>query len=132
MGGHNDMKVAIYAKGIPRKSARSQERDLRRLCHRRGWPVAEVYQDPPGRPPRLASGKGRLALLDALLDRRHRIDVLCLWRLGMLGHAIDDVLWALTETHVRRGIHIVALGDGIDTTTDDSLRKVLKALAKVG
>jgi hypothetical protein len=125
------MRAAIYAKALAGKSVATQECDLRRLCRQRGWTVAEVFLDPTGRPPRLSSGKGRLALLDALLDRRHRIGVLCLWRLGMLGHAIDDVLWALAEMHVRRGIHVVAPGDTLDTTKDDSLKKALKALARV-
>ena len=124
-------RAAIYVKGLPGMSAAAQEERLRRICQVRAWTVDKVYLDPPGRPRRMASGKGRLAMLDALLAHKRTIDVVLLWRLGMLGHAIDDVLWALTETHVRRGIHVVAPGDGIDTTTNGTLKKVLKALARV-
>jgi DNA invertase Pin-like site-specific DNA recombinase len=127
----NKMRVAIYAKGSHEKTAKAQERDLRRLCQQREWAVDEVYIDPPGRPPKMASGKARIALIDALLRRKNKVGVVCVWRVSMLGNCIDDLLWLLNEVHLKRGIHVVAPGDGIDTTTDDSMKKVLKALARV-
>jgi DNA invertase Pin-like site-specific DNA recombinase len=127
------MKVAIYAKGIPGKTAIAQEREMRRLCEQHGWTVAELYADQPRRPPRLASGKGRLALIDDLLGRKRRLDAVCVWRLGLLGNALDDVLWLLEETNVKRGIAVVAPGDGIDSSTGDgTATKVIAALARVG
>ncbi len=126
------MRVAIYTKGIPGKTAGAQERDLQRLCQTRGWTVHEAYVDPPGRLPGVQSGKARITLIDALLGRRKKFDVVCVWRVSMLGNFIDDVLWLLNEVHLKRGIHVVAPGDAIDTTKDGALKKVLQALAKVG
>lgn len=125
------MRVAIYSKDMSGKSAQAQERDLRQLCQARGWAVPKIYADPPGPPTKLASGKARVALIDALLRRKRRFGVVCVWRLAMLGNCIDDTLWLLNEVHVKRGIHVVALGDGIDTTKDDGLKTVLKALARI-
>jgi len=125
------MRAVIYVRALAGKSARAQFSALRRLCQERGWTVAAIHVDPSGRPPKPSNGKGRLALLDALLDRRSRIGVVCLWRLGILGRAIDDLLWALHEVHVVRGVHVVAPGDDIDTTGDDALKRVLLALKQV-
>ena len=125
------MRVAIYSKSIPGKTAAAQERDLRRLCQERGWTVSKVFLDPPGRSQKLSSGKGRLALLDALLGRRNKFGAVLVWRVALLGVCIDDLLWLLNEVHVKRGVHIVAVADRIDMTKDDSLKKVLMALAKI-
>ena len=126
------MRVVIYAKGIPGKTAKSQERDLRRLCQQKGWSDPKVYADPSGRRGKRAGWKTRLAMIEVLLGGKNRIGVFCVWRVAMLGRCIDDLLWLLGEIHVVRGIHIVAPGDGIDTTQDGALTKVLAALAKVG
>ena len=80
VGGHKDMRAVIYAKDLAGKSAQAQVSALRRLCQRRGWTVGEVYIDPPGRPQKLESSKGRLAMLDVLLGRRSRIGVECVWQ----------------------------------------------------
>ena len=121
------MRAAIYTKGVPGKTAKVQERELRRLCQQRGWTVCNVYFDPP----RSQSGAARLALIKDLLCRKNECGVVCVWRIAMLGSFIDDLLWTLNEVHVRRGIHIVAPGDGIDTTKNVALTNVLKALTSV-
>ena len=128
------MRAAIYCKAVDGKSAVAQERDLRRLCERRGWVVSKVYVDPPGRPPRLASGKARLSMITDILAADARYGVICVWHIGMLGHAIDDILWLLEEVSVKRRIQIVAPGDdGLDTTVGDGMAtKVIAALAAVG
>jgi len=131
MGGHKVMQAAIYAKNISGKTAKAQVSALRRLCQRRGWTVGDVYVDTPGRPPGLRSGKARIALIDALLDRKHKHGAVCVWRIAMLGNCIDDTLWLLDEVHAKRGIAVVAPGDKLDTTQDDALKKVLKALKRV-
>lgn len=130
MGRRKDIKAVIYAKTTAGKPARAQVSDLRRLCRERGWSVVEVYQDPPGRPQKLASGKARLALIDDLLHRKY--EAVCVWRLGMLGNCIDDLLWLLEEAHVRRGVHVVAQADGVDTAVDGTATRVFAALARVG
>ena len=121
------MRAAIYTKGVPGKTAKAQERELRRLCQVRGWTVCNVYFDPP----RSQSRAARLALIKDLLCRKNKIEAVCVWRIAMLGSFIDDLLWTLNEVHVRRGIHIVAPGDGIDTTKNVALTNVLKALTSV-
>jgi hypothetical protein len=118
------MRVAIHVAPLPEMSVGAQDSALRKLCAQRGW-IAEPVRPHGERP--------RRVLIDELLRRRH--DALAVWHIALLGDAIDDLLWCLTEVHVRRGIHLVAPGDGIDTTdttADDSLKKVLVALAKVG
>ena len=125
-----DMRVAIYTKGVPGMTAKAQEAELRRLCQQRGWIAHKSYVDLPGSP-KLARGKERIALLDALFRRRNQFGAVCVWRMSMLGNCSDDLLWVLNEIHVVRGIHIVAPGDGIDSTKDDSLKRVLKVLNQV-
>ena len=127
------MRAAIYCKTIVGKSAVAQERHLRRLCKTRGWAVSKVYVDQPSRPSRLASGKARLSLITDVLADDSRYGVICVWRIGMLGNAIDDLLWVLDEIHVQRGVHIVAAVDLIDTTAGHGVAtKVIAALAAVG
>ena len=128
------MKVAIYCKTVSGSSAVAQERHLRRLCKTRGWAVSKVYVDQPSRPSRLASGKARLSLITDVLADDAKYGVVCVWHIGMLGHAIDDLLWTLDEIHVSRRIQIVAPGDdGLDTTVGDGMAtKVIRALAAVG
>jgi hypothetical protein len=128
IGKHKLMRAAIYAKSLPGVSARQQIDRLRRICQTRGWLVETIFRDPPGRLAKLASGKGRLALIDVLLRRKRKFDVVLLWKLSMLGHALDDVTWCLMAIHVRRRIDLVLPGDGIDTTHDDTLKRVLRAL----
>ena len=124
------MRAAIYTKDIPGKSARLQAVALRRLSKQRGWTLCEEYVDPPDRKRVLVRNTARIALIDALLKRKH--DVILLWKVEMLGIAVDDLTWVLNEVHVMRGIHVIAPGDGIDTTVGDGMAtKVIKALAKV-
>ena len=126
------MKAAMYAKNIPGKTAKAQERDLRRLCEKRGWEVHKVYADPPDRQQKRTSKSARLSLITDMLCVKDACDVICVWHIGMLGHGIDDLLWALVEIHVSRHIQLVAQGDQIDTTTGDGMAsKVIRALAKV-
>ena len=127
------MKVAIYAKGVPGKTAKSQERVLRRLCEKRGWEVHKVYADPPNRKQKHAGKSARLSLITDMLCAKSACDVICVWHIEMLGNeTIDELLWALDEIHVSRHIGIVAPGDQIDTTVGDGMAtKVIKALAKV-
>ena len=127
------MRAAIYCKTIVGKSAKTQENILRRLCQQRGWAVGKVYVHQPDRQRMTGSKSARITLLDDLFHGRHGFGVVCVWRLGMLGLAIDDLLWALDEIHISRHIQIVAMGDGFDTTVGDGMAtKVIRALAAVG
>ena len=125
----NSMRVAICVKAQPKRAAGVHEEALRRLCRRRGWECS-TYAEPPVRQREHGRKSLRLSLIEDLLHRRY--DAVAVWHVAMLGNAIDDLLWTLNEVHIKRGIHMVAPGDGIDTTQDDSMKKVLKALAKVG
>lgn len=126
------MHVAIYTKNIPGKTAKAQEADLRWLCQQQGWTVHKVYADLPVRQRKPGCRTARVTMIDDLLRRKNKFGVVCVWRLGMLGHCIDDILWLLEEVLVKRHIQIVALGDGLDTTVGDgAVTRVLKALAAV-
>ena len=128
------MRAAIYCKTIggKGKSAKAQENILRRLCQQRGWTVHKVYSDQPNRTQKHTSKTARISMITDMLCVKSACDVICVWHLKMLGHAIDDLLWTLDELHVSRHIQIVAPGDQIDTTVGDGMAsKVIKALAKV-
>ena len=126
------IKAAIYCKSIVGNSAKAQEVKLRRLCQQRGWEVHKVYADQPDRTQKHTSKTARLSMITEMLCKKSSCDVICVWHLGMLGHGIDDLLWALVEIHVSRHIQLVAQGDQIDTTTGDGMAsKVIRALAKV-
>ena len=129
------IKAAIYCKSIPGKTAKSQERDLRLLCEKYGWAVNKVYCDPAmvASLRKRMNGRARLALISDQIMQENESDVILVWRIGMLGVAIDDLLWTLDEIHVQRHIQIVAPGDEIDTTVGGGMAtKVVAALAKVG
>ena len=128
------IKAAIYCKSIPNRTAKAQERDLRSLCKKRDWDVNKVYVDPAmvASLRKRMNGRARLALISDQIMQENESDVILVWRIGMLGVAIDDLLWTLDEIHVQRHIQIVAPGDGIDTTVGNGMAtKMIAALAKV-
>ena len=126
------MKAAIYCKSVTGSSAVAQERHLRRLCHLRGWAVGKVYVDQPNRSQKKTSKSARLAMTTDILSDDARYGVICVWHIGLLGNAIDDLLWALDEILQRR-IAVVAPADKVDATTDNgAATRVIRALAAVG
>lgn len=89
------MRVAIYSEGIPGgKTAKAQEAELLRLCQQRGW-MCSIYREKPARSDSSDSKGDRRKLIDDLLHRK--FEAVGVWRLAMLGVAIDDLLWTLTE-----------------------------------
>ena len=127
------MHVAIYTKNIPGKTAVAQQMELLRLCQQRNW-TCQIYSEKPGRSVRSDASDSmgaRRKLIDDLLNSKY--EAVAVWRISMFGNCIDDLLWTLDEIHVKRGIAVVAVADGIDTTVGDgAVTRVLKALAAVG
>lgn len=65
--------------------------------------------------------------LSEALDRLHAGDTLVVWRLDALGRTIKQFI-SLIEGFRKRGIDFVSIDDGIDTTNDECLFKVITAL----
>jgi DNA invertase Pin-like site-specific DNA recombinase len=91
----------------------AQRQAIRRECERRGWKLAEVYED-------AASGRaitGRQGLKAALtaLDG-HRAAALVVAKLDRLSRSLLDFA-GLMEQSRRKGWALVALDIGVDTTT---------------
>jgi len=91
----------------------AQRRAIREECARRGWRLAELYED-------AASGRaiaGRVGLKAALsaLDS-HAAEALVVAKLDRLSRSLLDFS-ALMEQSRRRGWALVALDLGVDTTT---------------
>lgn len=126
--GKANMRAAIYVKAIPEKSARSQVVALKQLIKQRGLTLCAEYVDPPDSKRVQVRNAARIQLIDDLLHSKY--DVVLTWKLGLLG--TDDLLWVLSEVHVKRGVQIVAVADEIDTAAGDGMvAKVIKALAAV-
>jgi hypothetical protein len=107
------MRCAIYARvSTLDQEPENQLRELRRYVATRGWTAVE-YVD------RGVSGsKDRRRALDQLLAdaKRHRLDVVVVWRLDRLGRSLKHLITLLEELQ-SLGVAFVSLHEGIDATT---------------
>lgn len=89
-----------------------QDELLRRLAEQRGWTVSQVYTDREKR-----AQEARPALARLMQDaRRHRFDVVLVWRFDRLRRSVLHFL-QLVEEFRRLGIEFVSLEQSFDTTT---------------
>jgi len=89
-----------------------QQHELREYCGRRGWQVAEVYED------RISGGKDRRAGLDRLMAdaKRRKFDVIVVWKFDRFARSTSHLLRALEEFSAL-GIDFVSVTEAIDTST---------------
>jgi DNA invertase Pin-like site-specific DNA recombinase len=106
-------RAAIYI----RISTGDQNPDLQRnelpeYCQRRGWVLVETYED------HMSGAKDRRPNLDRLLVdvRRHKFDVIVVWRFDRFARSTSHLLRALEEFQ-SLGVDFVSVTEAIDTST---------------
>jgi DNA invertase Pin-like site-specific DNA recombinase len=89
-----------------------QRQELPEYCQRRGWVVAETYED------HMSGGKDRRPNLDKLMAdaRRRKFDVVAVWRFDRFARSTSHLLRALEEFQ-SLGVDFVSVREAIDTST---------------
>jgi DNA invertase Pin-like site-specific DNA recombinase len=109
-------RAAIYLRtSTTGQHTENQRLELERIAERRGWTVAEVYQDFG-----ISGSKGRdkRPALDRLLKdaNRRRFDVAMAWSIDRVGRSLSDLL--ATIQHLEAvGCDLFLDQQNIDTTT---------------
>lgn len=109
-------RVAIYLRtSTTGQHTDNQRLELERIAERRGWSVAEVYEDfgISG-----AKGRDKRPALDRMLKdaNRRRFDVLMAWSIDRVGRSLSDLL--ATIQHLKTvGVDLYLDQQNIDTTT---------------
>ena len=108
------MRAALYARvSTADQTCENQLLELRRYCEARGWTIVKEYVDEG-----VSGSKDRRPALDQLTAdvRRHKVQVVCCWRLDRLGRNLRHLVLLLDDWQ-GRGVAFVTLGEGIDTST---------------
>jgi DNA invertase Pin-like site-specific DNA recombinase len=105
-----------------------EEQPLRDLIQRRGWELANVYQD------RASGAKERRPGLDALMAeaRRGAFKAVVVWRFDRFARSVKQLVLALEEF---RGLHIqfISHQEALDTSTPmgEAMFTIIAAMAKL-
>lgn len=104
-----------------------QRKRVRDYCDARGWRLAKVCADEG------VSSAARRPAFDAMVDDvlADGVDVIVAMKLDRLGRSAAGLL-ALYERLERKGVNIVTIEDGVDTSTANGrlMRTILAALAE--
>jgi DNA invertase Pin-like site-specific DNA recombinase len=109
-------RAAVYSRvSTDGQTVENQDRELRQIAERRGWEVAEVYNDAG-----ISGAKGRdqrpgldLMLRDA---QRGKFDVVMVWSIDRLGRSLIDLLGTIQHLEAC-GVDLFLEQQSIDTTT---------------
>jgi DNA invertase Pin-like site-specific DNA recombinase len=107
----------------------SQEHELKRYCHQRGWKVVSLYKD------KISGTKtSRPGLDDLVRDMRlGRLDRVVCYKLDRLGRSLTHLAMILDEMN-RLRVPLICTSQGIDTSDDNPAGKlqlgVLMAVAE--
>jgi DNA invertase Pin-like site-specific DNA recombinase len=115
------MKAAIYARvSTSDQHNEIQIRELKEYISRRGWELADVYED------EMSGAKTRRPGLDRLMEdaRLHRFDVIVVWKLDRFGRSVIDLVSRLRDLE-SYGVRFVAASQGIDTDASNPTSRLL-------
>jgi len=115
------MKAAIYARVSTADQTNAiQVRELKDYVERRGWTLAEVYQD------RMSGAKASRPGLDQLMAdaRRRRFDAVVVWKLDRFGRSLVHCVSGIQELS-SLGIRFIATSQGLDTDESNPASKLL-------
>ena len=106
-------RAAIYVRiSTAEQNSDLQNHELPEYCQRRGWQVAEIYED------HISGGKDRRPALDRLMAdaRRRKFDVVVVWKFDRFARSTSHLLRALEEFSTL-AIDFVSVTEAIDTST---------------
>jgi DNA invertase Pin-like site-specific DNA recombinase len=119
------MKTKVRAAAYVRVSTADQHneiqvRELRDYIKRRGWALAEIYDD------QMTGAKSKRPGLDRLMQdaRRRRFDAVVVWKLDRFGRSLVHCVSGIQEL-VSLGVRFVAISQGIDTDDGNPASKLL-------
>src|SRR5436190_23235861 len=109
-------RAALYVRvSTDSQTVENQIRELRQVAERRGWEVAEVYNDAG-----ISGSKGRNGRpgLDSMLKdaSRRKFDVVMAWAIDRLGRSLIDLLDTIQHLEAC-GVDLYLDQQAIDTTT---------------
>jgi len=109
-------RAAIYLRtSTTGQHTENQRLELEQIAERRGWSVAEVYEDfgISG-----AKGRDKRPALDQLLkdSSRRRFDLVMAWSIDRIGRSLTDLLGTIEHLH-SVGVDLYLDQQNIDTTT---------------
>jgi DNA invertase Pin-like site-specific DNA recombinase len=109
-------QAAIYLRvSTTGQTVENQRRELEAVAARRGWTVAEVYEDLgiSG-----AKGRDKRPALDRMLKdaSRRRFDVVMAWAIDRVGRSLSDLLSTIQHLEAV-GVDLYLDQQNIDTTT---------------
>ena len=105
------MKVILFARTVPGRTAEDQLATLTKVAERKGWQIAATIQD--GR--RTAAAlPGLVALNDAI--KRKRFDIVAAWSLDQLGATLPQIARTLDSIRAKgRMLYLHESSAGADT-----------------
>jgi DNA invertase Pin-like site-specific DNA recombinase len=112
----SNKRAALYVRvSTDAQTVENQIRELRQIAERRGWDVAEVYNDAG-----ISGAKGRNGRpgLDSMLNdaSRRKFDVVMAWAIDRLGRSLIDLLDTIQHLEAC-GVDLYLDQQAIDTTT---------------
>jgi site-specific DNA recombinase len=133
MGGERKAKAVAYVRVSTADQARegwsltAQRKRVRAYCEARGWRLVKVYADEG------VSSAARRPAFEAMVDDvlADGVEAIVAMKLDRLGRSAAGLL-SLYERLERKGVRIVTIEDGIDTSTANGrlMRTILAALAE--
>jgi DNA invertase Pin-like site-specific DNA recombinase len=115
------MNAAIYARVSTADQTNAiQVSELKDYVERRGWSLANVYQD------QMSGAKASRPGLDQLMAdaRRRRFDVVVVWKLDRFGRSLVHCVSGIQEL-ASAGIRFIATSQGLDTDESNPASKLL-------
>ncbi len=115
------MKVSIYARvSTTDQTCALQIGELKEYIERRGWELADIYQDT------VSGARASRPGLDQLMAdaRRRRFDVVLAWKLDRLGRSVVHCISTIQELS-SLGVRFIAVSQGIDTDESNPGSKLL-------
>ena len=115
------MKAAIYARVSTTDQTNAiQTRELKEYVERRGWTLADVYQD------QMSGARASRPGLDRLMAeaRRRRFDAVVVWKLNRFGRSLVHCVSGIQEL-ASLGIRFIATSQGLDTDEANPASKLL-------
>jgi DNA invertase Pin-like site-specific DNA recombinase len=115
------MRAAIYARVSTTDQTNTiQIRELTEYVERRGWTLANVYQD------QMSGAKASRPGLDQLMAdaRLRRFDTVVVWKLDRFGRSLVHCVSGIQEL-ASLGIRFIATSQGLDTDESNPASKLL-------